>query len=98
MSARDHRAEWLLYNILCNPHPYRTFNEPVVLRHSTIPVVPRSYVNCIGANAPNGPRTGQAEGIDDYHELSTGHDAMVTVPEKVSELLLRIAEPANNDT
>jgi hypothetical protein len=63
-----------------------------------IPVVPRSYVNCIGANPPGGPRTGQAEGIDDYHELSTGHDAMVTVPEKVAELLLRIAEPPNNDT
>jgi hypothetical protein len=48
-------------------------------------------------NSPGGPRTGQAEGIDDYHELSTGHDAMVTVPEKVSELLLSIAEAPNND-
>jgi pimeloyl-ACP methyl ester carboxylesterase len=94
--AEDEDIKWALPRLV--PHPYRTFNEPVILRHSTMPVVPRSYVNCIGANARGGPRTGQAEGIDDYHELSTGHDAMVTVPEKVSELLLRIAEPPNNDT
>jgi pimeloyl-ACP methyl ester carboxylesterase len=93
--AEDEDIDWTCPRLV--PHPYRTFTDAVVLRHSTIPVVPRSYVNCIGANAPGGPRTGQAEGIDDYHELSTGHDAMVTVPEKVSELLLRIAEASNND-
>jgi pimeloyl-ACP methyl ester carboxylesterase len=94
--VEDEDINWAWPRLL--PHPYRTFTEPVVLRHLTIPVVPRSYVNCIGTNAPGGPRTGHAEGIDDYHELSTGHDAMVTVPERVSELLRRIANVPNKGT
>ncbi len=33
----------------------------------------------------------QADGIDDYYELSTGHDAMVTAPEDVAALLRTVA-------
>jgi pimeloyl-ACP methyl ester carboxylesterase len=73
------------------PHPYRTFREHVSLRQTGTAIPPRSYINCIGTKAPGGPRTAQAEGIDDYHELQTGHDAMVTAPRQVSELLLGIA-------
>ena len=46
---------------------------------------------CIGDKPFGQPQTAQAEGINDYHELQTGHDAMVTVAERVAELFQRAA-------
>jgi pimeloyl-ACP methyl ester carboxylesterase len=87
--TRDEDINWAVPKLVS--HPYRTFREPVHLRVPAAPMVPRIYINCIGGNARGGRRTPQAEGIDDYHELSTGHDAMITAPEEVAELLLKIA-------
>ncbi|HUL94370.1 MAG TPA: alpha/beta fold hydrolase [Usitatibacter sp.] len=77
---------WVMARLV--PHPYRTFVEPVKLRAPAGFAAPRTYINCIGRSTPGGPRSSQAQGIDDYHELSTGHDAMVTAPRQVAELLL----------
>jgi len=80
--------EWTMPRLV--PHPARTFREAVALRAETTGLA-RSYINCIGAGATGGPRSAQAEGIHDYHEIPTGHDAMVTAPSAVSRLLLHIA-------
>ncbi len=88
--TRDEDINWAMPKLV--PHPYRTFHEPVHLRGPAAPTVPRTYINCIGDKAPGGPRSAQAEDIDDYHELPTGHDAMITAPEEVAELLLKIAQ------
>lgn len=74
-------------------HPIRTFREPVRLGAS-FPQMPRTYINCIGDKDFGQPRTAQAEGIDDYHELRTGHDAMVTAPQDVARLLRKVGERA----
>jgi pimeloyl-ACP methyl ester carboxylesterase len=87
--TRDEDISWVVPKLV--PHPYRTFLEPVQLRIPTS-TVPRTYINCIGGKPRGGPRTAQAEGIDDYHELSTGHDAMITAPEEVAELLLKVVK------
>ena len=71
-------------------HPIRTLREPVRLGSSP-PPMPRTYINCIGDKPFGQPQTAQAEGINDYHELQTGHDAMVTVAESVAELFQRAA-------
>lgn len=84
--TRDEDINWAVPKLV--PHPYRTFHEPVHFRDPSAPIVPRTYINCIGDRPRGGPRTAQAGGIDDYHELSTGHDAMITVPDEVAELLL----------
>jgi pimeloyl-ACP methyl ester carboxylesterase len=81
--------EWVMPKLV--PHPYRTFHETVHLQSPADAVVPRTYINCIRNNPRGGPRTTQADGIDDYHELSTGHDAMVTAPEDVAALLRMLA-------
>lgn len=86
---RDDDIEWAVPRL--GPHPYRTFHEKVELRFPTAMMVPRTYVNCIADRPRGGPRGAQAEGIDDYHELSTGHDAMITLPLEVAELLLGLA-------
>ena len=81
-SGDDQR--WVMPRL--TPHPIRTFRESVQLRADP-PAVPRSYINCIGDKPLGQPRTAQAEGIDDYHELRTGHDAMVTAAQDVAALL-----------
>jgi hypothetical protein len=68
------------------PHPIRTFREAVRLGSKPL-AMRRTYINCIGAKPLGQPKTAQAEGIEDYHELRTGHDAMVTAPQDVVELL-----------
>jgi pimeloyl-ACP methyl ester carboxylesterase len=86
---RDEDIQWTVPRL--GPHPYRTFYEKVELRLSAAAMVPRTYINCIADQARGGPRSAQAAGIDDYHELSTGHDAMITLPGEVAELLLGLA-------
>ena len=90
--VQDEDINWVMPKLV--PHPYRTFREPVDLQGSTGAALQRTYVNCIGSKPRGGARTPQAEGIDDYHELSTGHDAMVTAPEAVAQLLFAIAQGA----
>ena len=73
-----------------SPHPLRTLRERVALSARS-PRTPRTYINCIGDRPFGQPRTAQADGIDDYHELRTGHEAMVTDPQGVIALLRRAA-------
>jgi pimeloyl-ACP methyl ester carboxylesterase len=85
----DDDIRWTMPRLV--PHPFRTFRDPVSLGRAAMPPVPRSYINCIGSQGHGGPRSSQAEGIEDYHELATGHDAMVTAPAQVAAVLLGIA-------
>ena len=87
--VRDEDIEWAVPRL--GPHPYRTFHEKVELRLAAAAMVPRTYINCIADDARGGPRSAQADGIDDYYELATGHDAMITQPREVAELLLGLA-------
>jgi len=75
------------------PHPIRTFRE-VVRLSAHFSQIARTYINCIGDKPLGQPRTIQADGIEDYHEVQTGHDAMVTAPEDVAVLLRRAAQNA----
>ena len=80
----DEAVRWVVPRL--TPHPVRTFRETVRLRPGSLSM-PRRYLNCIGDKPFGQPRSAQAEGIDDYHELRTGHDAMVTAAEAVVALL-----------
>lgn len=86
---REEDVRWVMPRLTA--HPIRTFREPVTLG-AGFPQMPRTYINCIGDKPLGQPRTVQAEGIDDYHELRTGHDAMVTVPQEVVALLQGVGE------
>jgi pimeloyl-ACP methyl ester carboxylesterase len=87
--VRNGDINWVMPKLVA--HPYRTFREPVDLRASAGAVVQRAYINCINERPRGGPRTPQAEGIGEYHELSTWHDAMVTAPEDLAKLLMAMA-------
>ena len=81
-------ARWVMPRL--TPHPVRTFREPVRLS-AGFPQMPRTYINCIGDQPFGQPRTKQADGIDDYHEVRAGHDAMVTAVPDVVALLQKAA-------
>jgi pimeloyl-ACP methyl ester carboxylesterase len=75
---------------LLNPHPLRTFQQPLPLRSPPGTDVPCSYVHCT-----TGPRAANfapfarhaAEHGWRTHELPTGHDAMLTMPDRLAALL-----------
>jgi len=87
---REEDMRWVLPKL--KPHPIRTFRDAVRLSsksHSS----PRTYINCIGDKPSGQPRSAQADGIADYHELQVAHDAMVAAPQEVAELLRSVAVP-----
>ena len=90
--TREEDIRWVMPKL--KPHPIRTFREAVQLTAKSTSI-PRTYINCIGAKPLGQPRSAQAEGIVDYHELKTGHDAMVTAPHEVAELLRNAARSSN---
>jgi pimeloyl-ACP methyl ester carboxylesterase len=84
-------VRWVMQKL--TSHPIRTFREAVRLS-AHFPQMPRTYINCIGDKPLGQPRTIQANGIEDYHEVRTGHDAMVTAPDEVAAILRGAAENA----
>jgi pimeloyl-ACP methyl ester carboxylesterase len=86
--SREEDIRWVIPKL--KPHPIRTFRDAVQLRSKS--TIPRTYINCIGDKPLGQPRSAQAQGIVDYHELQTGHDAMVIAPHKVVELLRNVAD------
>jgi pimeloyl-ACP methyl ester carboxylesterase len=85
---REEDVRWVMPKL--KPHPIRTFRDAVRLTSKSPPLT-RTYINCIGDKPLGQPRSKQAEGIVGYHELQTGHDAMVAAPQDVAELLRNIA-------
>jgi len=76
------------------PQPFKTFTQPVGDLEAVGALPPRTYIYC--GNPAMGPfdqfaeRTKMASGWR-YRELETGHDAMVTMPQELTEILLELA-------
>jgi pimeloyl-ACP methyl ester carboxylesterase len=77
-----------------NAHPARTKSDPVSRRHPRAARIPRTFIYC---NDPAvGPFGQFAEAIRNdkswrYEELATGHDAMITAPRELTQILLSLA-------
>src|ERR1019366_2369277 len=74
------------------PHPVASYTEPVILNGPVGNGRPRSYIRCTDppypAVQPSFERI-RADAAWKLLEIATGHDAMVTAPEALAELLLR---------
>jgi hypothetical protein len=72
-------------------HPYRTMAQPIRLENeAALARIPRTFVYC------SSPATGSFDAFaakyrNDpawrFHELKTGHDAMILMPEAVADIL-----------
>lgn len=86
-------ADWAWMHERLRPHPWRTFAEPLALANpEDVARLPRTIINCPSTLKL---RTGEALAryfaADRVWEIDTGHDTMITEPEKTAELLLRLA-------
>lgn len=85
----EEQARWMAPRL--TPQPLRTFEQPVALAGApAATALARTYVHCtspvMGTFAPIAARLREAPAWR-YHELETGHDAMVTQPREVAALL-----------
>jgi len=76
-------------------HPYRTFTQRVRRVNSSAAALPKTFIYC------SSPATGTFDQFASkyrgdpkwgFHELKTGHDAMILVPEELAAILLKAAQ------
>jgi len=75
-------------------HPYGAFTQPIRLVNSAARALPKTFIHCTS------PATGtfdqfaakyRGDPAWRFHELATGHDAMILVPEALAAILLQSA-------
>lgn len=84
------QAHWLAGKLTVQP--LRTFEQPMRLTNSAAAALPRTFIHCTSGPlapsfAPFAAR-GQSEPGWRFHELATGHDAMLTAPGELADVLL----------
>jgi pimeloyl-ACP methyl ester carboxylesterase len=84
--------DWVARRI--TPHPLASYTDPITLNAPVGNGRPRTYIRCVApvysAVVPSYERIKDEEGWT-LLDIATGHDAMVTAPEALAEILLRHA-------
>jgi pimeloyl-ACP methyl ester carboxylesterase len=82
-------VDWLLPKL--TPHPWKTYTDPLRLTGAADDV-PAAFVECVSWMRVF---AGQADRARErgwpVHEVATGHEAMVTAPGELADVLLEIA-------
>ncbi|HKE73777.1 MAG TPA: alpha/beta hydrolase [Acidimicrobiales bacterium] len=75
------------------PHPYACFAQPLRLDHEAeVWQLPQTQIVCTSTLATRDPtRMAPAATAGRVWDVDTGHDLMITEPDTVAELLLRVA-------
>lgn len=76
------------------PMPWHTHDQPLKIQNSQSKELARSYISCTDFKDFHfmAQRVkSEEESSWDYYELKTGHDAMITVPNELAQLLLEIS-------
>ena len=83
---------WMLERL--TPHPWRTFEQPLHLEHeAAVLALPRTSITCRDTleRRPAEAWMGRAATAEQVWHVDTGHDLMLSEPDEVAELLLRLA-------
>lgn len=73
------------------PHPFATYTQTLARRGAGLGAVPRAYIDCVApALQTINPSRVRVRAKPEWRvlELATGHDAMVTAPQELSEMLM----------
>lgn len=83
-------AAWL--KAKCTPHPIATYEDALTFNHKPGNGLPTTYIAVTPHYAPTTASRDYAKSRSDwtYLEIEAGHDAMVTSPQALSEVLLGI--------
>lgn len=75
------------------PHPWKCFVQPLRLANeAAIEQIPRTNINCTSALRAGAPeRVARSLAADRAWEIDTGHDIMITEPQALVGMLLRLA-------
>lgn len=93
--AEPRQAEWLRRRL--TPHPLKSYLEPLMLRNPPGHGLKKTYIAVTDPWYPPlaGVRDWVRQQTDwEWREIAAGHDAMVTTPEALSELLIDTAQSA----
>ena len=71
-----------------SPMPWHTHDQPIRITNPKSKRLPKSYISCTEFGESQFKAQKSQEDWD-YHELKTGHDAMITVPDKLAAQLLQ---------
>ncbi|MCG8440190.1 MAG: alpha/beta hydrolase [Caulobacterales bacterium] len=93
-AGEEAATAWLARRL--TPHPLRTWFDPIRLENGGSHGLKRSYIHCTDpvlaqTSFPYHAMRAEADPTWEYQEMATGHDAMVTEPERLSELILTFA-------
>jgi pimeloyl-ACP methyl ester carboxylesterase len=78
------------------PHPWRCFEQPLRLTNeAALRAIPQSHIVCTSTLATRDrDRMAAARAAGRLWDIDTGHDLMITEPEAVAALLLKVAVAA----
>ena len=77
------------------PHPLTTYAQPIPRGGSASAALPRVYIHCTAGMSRFAPFAAQARAAGwEVQELATGHDAMLTVPQALVDILLALKGPS----
>lgn len=81
--------EWMMSKL--TPHPLKSWETPLFFTNPAAGSIPRTFIHCIEGASPDETEKQMKECVNmgwQYRTLSTGHDAMITAPKELTELLL----------
>lgn len=83
--------EWMRPRL--TPHPWRCFDQPLrLLNEKSLAEIPRSHIFCTASSSFRDVDTLKKESNGRVWDVDTGHDLMITEPDRVAELLHLIAQ------
>ena len=90
----DDPAQAALLERNCTPHPLRTFDDPMVHKGPIGADLPKLYIQC--TDPVYAPLQGSREFVRSlpgwtWDEIRTGHDAMISAPAALAQMLLKLA-------
>jgi len=92
--ADETDREWVGSKL--TPHPFKTQTDKLSVSNPAAADLPKAYIYC--NNPPAGPLDQfvdklRADKTWDFRELATGHDAMITEPERLTKMLIELSRP-----
>jgi pimeloyl-ACP methyl ester carboxylesterase len=77
------------------PHPWKCFGQPIrIVNQSAVDALPRTNINCpVTLRGRTDESRARALDATNVWEIDTGHDLMISEPEAVAEMLLKLAPP-----
>ncbi|MGH8869957.1 MAG: alpha/beta fold hydrolase [Actinomycetes bacterium] len=83
-------VDWLTPRL--TPHPWKTYTDPLRLA-GAVDDVPATFVECVAWMRVFQGQADRARARGwPVHELETGHEAMVTAPKQLADILLHLAD------